>query len=122
MANKQLAKFLGKEGYFQKLHTPGLWKHAWRPISFALVVDDFLINYVGKAHALHLENILKVKYKEVATDWNASLFCGVHLKWDYTKRTFDLSMPGYFDAALREFTHPMPTHKEHGPHQYKKPT
>ena len=122
MANKQLAKFLGKEGYFQTPHTPGLWKHAWRPISFALVVDDFLINYVGTEHALHLENVLKARYEEVSTDWKASLFCGVHLKWDYTKRTVDLSMPGYVDAALREFTHPMPTHKEHGPHPYKKPS
>ena len=48
MANKQLAKFPAKEGYFQTPHTPGLWTHAWRPISFALIVDDFLINYVGK--------------------------------------------------------------------------
>ena len=44
MTNKQLTKFLGKEGYLQTPHTPGLWTHAWRPISFVLVMDDFLIN------------------------------------------------------------------------------
>ena len=41
LANKLLACRLARYGYFQAQHTPGLWKHAWRPIQFCLVVDDF---------------------------------------------------------------------------------
>ena len=79
MANKQLAKFLAKEGYFQTPHTPSICTHAWRPISFALVVDDFLINYVGKENALHLENALLKHYEEVSTDWDSKLYCAFHV-------------------------------------------
>ena len=68
VANKQLQKFLAKDEYFETPHTPGLWRNAWLPISSALVVDDFLINYAGKEYDLHLDNTLKANYEEVATD------------------------------------------------------
>ena len=48
--------------------TPGFWTHAWRPISFTLVVDDFGVNYVGKEHADHLVGLLKENY-EISKDW-----------------------------------------------------
>ena len=48
MANKKLAKFLTKEVYFHTPHNPGFWTHAWRPITFVLVVDNFLVKYVIK--------------------------------------------------------------------------
>jgi hypothetical protein len=51
LANKLLARRLAKYGYFQAEHTPGLWKHTWRPIQFALVVDDFGVEYAKKEHA-----------------------------------------------------------------------
>ena len=46
---KQTGKFdndlfrthLEKAGYYEAATTPGLWKHTWRPIQFALIVDDF---------------------------------------------------------------------------------
>eukprot|EP00804_Cyclotella_cryptica_P006014 CCRYP_000255-RA/>CCRYP_000255-RA protein AED:0.25 eAED:0.25 QI:0/0/0/1/1/1/2/0/796 len=41
LANKLLEKRLAKAGYYQCQHTPGLWRHVWRPITFCLVVDDF---------------------------------------------------------------------------------
>ena len=71
LANKQLAKFLAKDGYYQTAHTPGLWRHTTRPIQFSLVVDDFCVEYVGKEHALHLEAALNRHFEEVATDWEA---------------------------------------------------
>eukprot|EP00804_Cyclotella_cryptica_P012506 CCRYP_017700-RA/>CCRYP_017700-RA protein AED:0.42 eAED:0.36 QI:0/0/0/1/0.66/0.25/4/0/397 len=40
LANKLLEKRLAKAGYYQCQHTPGLWRHVWRPITFCLVVDD----------------------------------------------------------------------------------
>ena len=34
---------------------PGLWTHKYRPIFYTLVVDEFIIKYVGKKHE---ENIV----------------------------------------------------------------
>ena len=48
LANKLLKSRLAKKGYFELPHTPGLWKHVSRPISFTLVVDDFGIKHEGK--------------------------------------------------------------------------
>ena len=41
LANKLLKSRLAKKGYLELPHTPGLWKHVSRPISFTLVFDDF---------------------------------------------------------------------------------
>ena len=41
LANKLLKKRLAPAGYYEMPHTPGLWKHVYRPIAFTLVVDDF---------------------------------------------------------------------------------
>ena len=76
LANKLLAKRLAKHGYTQARHTPGLWTHTWRPITFTLVVDDFGVKYVGEEHARHLENALKEHY-EVSSDWGGELYCGI---------------------------------------------
>ncbi len=54
LANKLLRKQLLPHGYYKCTHTPGLWRHLTRPISFTLVVDDFRVKYVGKEHVNHL--------------------------------------------------------------------
>ncbi len=41
LANKLLRKRLGRHGYFEVQHTPGLWKHNSRPVWFNLCVDNF---------------------------------------------------------------------------------
>jgi hypothetical protein len=119
LANKLLARRLAKYGYFQAEHTPGLWKHTWRPIKFALVVDDFGVEYAKKEHAQHLMDALNNHYEAVSEDWQGSLFCGFKLTWDYHQRTVDLSMPGYIQQALHKFQHPNPTKPQHSPHQHK---
>jgi hypothetical protein len=47
-ANQLLQTRLAPFGYYPARHTPGLWLHKTRPISFTLVVDDFAVKYVGK--------------------------------------------------------------------------
>ncbi len=42
IAQELLEERLQKAGYTQSKLTPGYWKHEWRPISFTLVVDDFI--------------------------------------------------------------------------------
>jgi hypothetical protein len=50
LANQLLQISLAPFGYYPARHTPGLWLHKTRPISFTLVVDDFAVKYVGKHH------------------------------------------------------------------------
>jgi hypothetical protein len=104
LANKLLKELLAKHGYYEVVHTPGLWKHISRPISFTLVVDDFGIKYVGKEHADHLLNALKEHYT-LDIDWEGKLYCGISLNWDYENRTVDISMPGYIKKLLQRFQH-----------------
>jgi hypothetical protein len=121
LANKLLAKRLAVHGYYQARHSPGLWLHAFRPISFVLVVDDFAIKYVGKEHAHHLLAILKRDYEGVSLDWNALLYCGISVSWDYINRTAALSMPGYIASALHKFNHPTPSRPQYSPHKHNAP-
>jgi hypothetical protein len=54
IAQQLLETRLIANGYCQSTVTPGFWKHDWRPIAFALCVDDFGVKYVGIEHAKHL--------------------------------------------------------------------
>ena len=122
LANDQLIAFLQPHGYAPCPLTPGLWKHATRDIVFSLVVDDFGIRYNDRADADHLIATLKASY-EVSLDWTGTRYCGLTLKWDYTNRTCDMSMPGYIERALQRFQHDTSMHKpEHSPHPWQRPT
>jgi hypothetical protein len=107
LANQLLQTRLAPFGYYPARHTPGLWLHKTRPISFTLVVDDFAVKYVGKQHAEHLRNALLRTY-ELTTDWTATVYSAMTLKWDYDKRTCDISMPGYVSNVLSKFQHDSP--------------
>jgi hypothetical protein len=120
LANELLQHNLAKDGYRPTTHIYGLWTHDTRPISFALVVDDFGVNYVGREHAEHLMACIRKKYN-ISSDWNGSAYCGLTLDWDYKKCTVDLSMPGYINAALHKYQHPSPAHPEHAPHTWNPP-
>jgi hypothetical protein len=48
LANQLLQTWLAPFGYYPARHTPGLWLHKTRPISFTLVVDNFAVKHVGK--------------------------------------------------------------------------
>jgi hypothetical protein len=85
LANQLLQTRLAPFGYYPAWHTPGLWLHKTRPISFTLVVDDFAVKYVGKQHAEHLRNALLRTY-ELTTDWTVTVYSGMTLKWDYKTR------------------------------------
>jgi hypothetical protein len=82
LANQLLQTRLAPFRYYPARHTPGLWLHKTRPISFTLVIDDFAVKYVGKQHAKHLRNALLRTY-ELKTDWTATVYSGMTLKWDY---------------------------------------
>ena len=102
LANKQLRLRLEKEVYYEARTTPGLWRHKWRPIQFCLVVDDFVVEYVGKQHAEHLATILK-KYNNITEDWEGKKYAGIDLKWYYEKRTCQATMDGYILDLRKKF-------------------
>ena len=54
IANCFLTKSMAPNVYYQCRHTPGLWRHKWRPVTFSLIVDEFGVKYVGKKQAEHL--------------------------------------------------------------------
>jgi hypothetical protein len=120
LANELLQTCLAPFGYYPARHTPGLWLHKTRSIAFSLVVDDYVVKYVGKQHANHLRNALLKTY-ELTTDWAATVYSGMTLKWDYKNRTCDISMPGYVSNVLSKFQHKAPKHPQHTPSRYSTP-
>jgi hypothetical protein len=71
IAQELLEERLAVACYNQSKVTPGYWKHEWRPISFALVVDDFGVKYVGREHVHHLIQVLKSNY-EIEVEWEGT--------------------------------------------------
>ena len=115
LANKLLKARLAPHGYFEQPHTPGLFRHATRPIWFNLTVDDFGIKYVGEEHLQHLFTTLKQHY-EIVEDITGSLYCGITLEWDYKNRHVDLSMPAYVQKQLTRYEHKKPSRPQHCPY------
>ena len=104
IAHKALIHHLAPFGYHTARHTPGLWQHETKDTIFTLVVDDFAIKYTSIDNAQDLLHALKEKYT-ISEDWEAKLYIGTTLKWDYSKRTVELSMLGYVNADLQRFRH-----------------
>ena len=114
LANQLLKRRLEKRGYYECQFTPGLWRHVWRPTTFALVVDDFGVKVVGDTHANHLVKTLEKDYT-VAVDWKGELFVGIKLEWDYERRILDTHVPGFVKKALHKYQHPRPKKPQHAP-------
>ena len=98
----------------------GYFRHESQDISFTLVVDDFLIKYTRKDDLEHLQAAVE-KYYKFKVDEEAKQYVGIHLKWDYNKRTVRLSMDGYVKQALLEFQHGAPSAPYHVPSRYIPP-
>ncbi len=116
LTNKLLKKRLTIRGYYQCQHTPILWCHIWRDITFCLVVDDFGIKMTSMANMIHLVSSLQEHYS-ITVDWTGSLFCGVKLTWDYINPTVDLHMPDYISKALLKYQHQVLSKPQHAPYK-----
>jgi hypothetical protein len=90
---------------------------------FALIVNDFAIQYVGNAHLDHFCQALK-KHYEVSDKIDGTRFAGMTLKWNYSpnnaKRSCCLSMPSYIFNVCTRYKHPMPTKRQLSPHKHRK--
>ena len=106
-------------------HTTVLWRHKTRATIFTLVVDNFATKYMKKQDTDHLLQSLRAKYT-IYTDWEASLYIGILINWDYTTVYVDLSMPKYVAKALHKFKQSLhkfhPNNKpEYSPHKHVDP-
>ncbi len=115
LANKCLRRKLAPLRYYESTHTPGLWYHKSRLITFTLVVDNFGVKYVSKDKVNHLITSIKKDYT-FTEDWSGDLYCGMQLDWDYDKRTMDTSMPGYAKKKFQEYGHVMKYRIQTCPH------
>ncbi len=64
----------------------------------------------------HLVNALK-EHNTVAVNMTESLFCGIHLTWNYAQRHIDCHMLGYINKALTKYQHPKPVSPQHAPYK-----
>ena len=84
-------------------------------------MDDFVIEYVGKEHALYLPKSLEVDYK-ITTDWEGRPLAGIDLTWGYhalrANRTCCISMKGYIAKVLLKYGHPIPKKTQLSPHKH----
>lgn len=114
IANKLLKRRLAKHGYYECQFTQGLWRHAWRPIMFTLVVDDFGAKYKGLNNANHLLKALE-EYYDVSVDWKGELYAGIKLNWNYDKGYVDTHVPGFVEKELHKYQHKPPSKSQHAP-------
>jgi hypothetical protein len=94
LAFNQLKSHLATHDYDPCTHTPGLWTHSTRNITFSLVVYDFGIKYTNRDNAIHLLTALE-EIDIVTIDWTGSLYLAITLNWEYIRSTVDISMHGY---------------------------
>ncbi|MGL5935811.1 MAG: reverse transcriptase domain-containing protein, partial [Cetobacterium sp.] len=120
VASDALLPRLQAAGYTATGRIPGLYKHCSNTILFALVVDDFFVQYTHLQDFNHLAGTLRAHYG-ITTDMAATKFCGITLQWNYKEGHVTLSMPGYVEKALHRFTHPQPTRPQHSPHRWTPP-
>jgi hypothetical protein len=115
LANQLFEKQLAAKGYYQCQHTPGLWQHMWRSITFCLVVDNFGIKVTNMANFKHLKMALEEHYT-IAVNYKGSLFCGIKLTWDYVCCHVNCSMPGDIATALKKYQNATLTVLQYAPY------
>ena len=63
ISHDALERHVEHYGYLPSSKTPGLWTHNSWLINFTLEVNNFVVKYSGKEHALHLKSSLEDKCK-----------------------------------------------------------
>ena len=105
IAFDRIVKLLNPHGYYPICFNPGILRHNILPEKFPLYVDVLSIKYTNTDHVQHIVNTIYKHYK-VSIDWEAKNKCGLNLDWNYNKKYFAISMPGYVSKALHKFQNP----------------
>ena len=120
LAYQDLQQHLAPYGFNPSRHTPGLWAHVSKPITFTLVVDDFGIKYIHQQDVQYLIDALQTKYT-ITCQWKGDLYCGLQLQWDYHQGTVNISMPTYIQELLHQHNHSPPDKPVHSPSLFTYP-
>ena len=59
---------------------------------------------------------MKIYYENITTDWEGKLYCGITMKWNYTKRYIDISILVYVKEYLHQFGHKTPIKPQQQPY------
>ena len=78
-------------------------------------MDDFGVTYFSEADTNHLIQALKIVF-EITTDKQCSIFCGLHLDWDYKNKWVDISMHNYVMKYLKKLEHSVPNKPQYAPY------
>ena len=65
---------------------------------------------------------LKMYYENITTYQQGELYCGITMKWDYTKSYVDISIPGYVKEYFHQSGHKTPKNPQHQPYPTPKQT
>lgn len=68
------------------------------------------MKYIGEDNFNHLLQALKPHY-----DVSIDRTCSISLKWNYDKKTLDMSMQGYVQKQLTQYNHSPPKKSQHCP-------
>ena len=120
VASDHLIPRLLEAGYKETGRTPGLYSHHTNEIIFALIVDNFLIQHATEESLNHLITTLQEHYT-ITINRSASKFCGMQLDWNNIEQHVTLSMPGYVEKALHQFTHTAAPKPQYVPHPWTPP-
>jgi hypothetical protein len=127
LAKTELNKLLATHGYHECVFTQGLYRHATRPISFTVWVDDFLIKFkrgANKDDINHLLDVLRLKYK-FKIDWHGRQYLGLKIDYrrtDRRNRSLTISIPGYAARMNAELGIARPAHDPKSPISYVAPS
>ena len=88
---------------------------------FCLIVENFGVDYVGKQHAIHLNQALAEHY-ELTENWKGDLYSSINLEWNYdpihSKHTVRLTMDDYIANLRVKYDHPDPRKPQHSPYKH----
>ena len=85
------------------------------------MVDDFVVKYIGKEHARHLEQAILQSGYRLKSDCLGKKYIGITLNWDYTNREVHLSMLGYNAKGVKRLGHEAPVKGQDSPHEHTLP-
>jgi hypothetical protein len=120
LSQQRLVGHLADHGYLPCEHTPCLFRHRTRDVTFALVVDDFAVKYQREEDAEHFLATLRILY-QIKVDHAFKKFVGFAITYDPIASTCGISMPGYVEQALRRFKVTKKTASTNSPVTYTPP-
>ena len=60
------------------------------------------------------------KYHDIIVEWEGKKFSGINIEWDYTNRTFRLTMDYYIKKLCVKYNYPNPKKPQLSPHKHHK--